>query len=510
MFLSVAAILAESAARRPEHPAVVFDDGALSYAALWEGARRVAAVLRQHGVARGDAVALMLPNTPHFPTVYYAVLALGAVAVPVPAPSRVDETVHILTDSGATALVCAGPLLAEGARAAERAGVRLFTVMSDHGPVTPAPRLDELTAATEPISRYEPTASDDVAVILYTSGTTGTPKGVALTHLNIVMNVDVVVLSAFDIGPDDVVLGCLPLFHSFGQTCAMNTAFRVGATLVLMPRFAGPDALDLLVTHDCSVFMGFPTMYIALLEAARGSDRRPMLNAAVSGGAALPLAVLEEFQALFGCPVYEGYGLTETSPVAAFNQRDWPCRAGTVGRPVWGVDVEIARADVRDRIEPLPAGDLGEVVIRGHNVMAGYHNNPDATAEAVVDGWFRSGDLGRQDADGYLSLVGRMGDVVVRDGHAVYPREVEEVLLRHPDVAEVAVIGLPDAAVGQEVCAVVVSEVGATPDAGAVLGWARSRLAPHAYPRRVEFVEALPVGASGKVLTRELVARFSG
>ena len=509
MPLSVASILAESAARRPDHTALVLGDLKIPYSAVWDGARRAASVLRERGVGRGDKVAMLIPNTPHFPMTYYAALCLGAVAVPVHALLRAEEISYVLEDSGAKVFICAGPLLGEGAKGAELADVPLMTVMGDLGPATDAPRLDELAKAASPVERYEQCEPDDVAVILYTSGTTGKPKGAMLTHLNIVMNVDTSVLSSFDMGPPDVLLGCLPLFHSFGQTCAMNSAFRVGATLVLMPRFGGAGALDLLVTQECTLFMGVPTMYIGLLEAARSDQRRPKLQTAISGGASLPLTVLEAFEKTFGVPVYEGYGLTETSPVATFNQKDWPTKPGTVGRAIWGVDVEIAKADVENRIELLPVGELGEVVIRGHNIMAGYHNRPEATAEAIIDNWFRSGDLGRKDEDGYLSIVDRKKDMVLRGGFNVYPREVEEVLLRHPDIGQVAVIGVRDDNYGEEICAVVVPAADATPDADQIITWARGQLAMHKYPRRVEFVDAFPLGPSGKVLKRELVAQFS-
>jgi long-chain acyl-CoA synthetase len=385
--------------------------------------------------------------------------------------------------------------------------VPLFAVMD--GGDADVPRIDQLAAQATPIDRYVQRSPGDIAVILYTSGTTGKPKGAMITHLNIMMNVDTSVLSSFDISSDDVVLGCLPLFHTFGQTCAMNTAFRVGATLVLIPRFDGAAALDQLVTHGCTIFLGVPTMYIALLEAAKNDPRRPKLTSALSGGASLPLTVLDAFQQTYDCPVYEGYGLTETSPVATFNQKDWPCKPGTVGRPIWGVEVEIARAELEGEIELLPTGELGEVVIRGHNVMAGYLNRPEATAEVMVDGWFRSGDLGTKDADGYISIVDRKKDMVLRGGYNVYPREVEEVLLRHSDIAQVAVIGVPHDTYGEEVCAVIVAEEGATPDADAIVAWSRGQLAGHKYPRRIEVVEAFPLGPSGKVLKRELVARFS-
>jgi len=499
MSLSAAAILAESALRRPDHPALLFGTERVSYRDLWDAARRYAAVLRDRGVGPGDTVALLLPNTPFFPVAYFAVLALGAVVVPVHALLRADEIGYVLRDSGASALICSDPLIEEGRRAAAATGTALLTPTgAEH--------------AATPIDHYLPREPGDLAVVLYTSGTTGRPKGAMITHLNLVMNVDTTMLSPFDVRPDDILLGCLPLFHTFGQICGMGTCFRAGATLALMPKFDGPAALDLMVRAGCTLFMGVPTMYLALLAAAGADPRRPGLDRAFSGGSALPVAVLEEFERTFGCPIYEGYGLTETSPVVAYNQRAWPRRPGTVGKPIWGVEVEIARAEVEHRVELLPAGELGEIVIRGHNVMAGYLNRPEATAAAIVDGWFRSGDLGVKDTEGYLSIVDRKKDMVLRGGYNVYPREVEEVLARHPAIAQVAVVGLPHERYGEEVCAVVRLRPGSAADpdlAAQIVAWARQRMAGYKYPRQVEFVEAFPLGPSGKVLKRELVSRLS-
>lgn len=511
MPLTVASILAETAARRPAHPALVLGDLRLPYSAVWDQAKRYAAVFRASGIGPGDRVSILLPNTPHFAFAYFGAAALGAVVVPVHALLRAEEIEYVLRDSESKLFVCAGQLLGEGAKGAELAEVPLMTVMgAAAGPQSQAPRLDELAQQAEPIAALEQAEPDDVAVILYTSGTTGKPKGAMLTHLNVVMNVDTGVVSSFDTSPDDVVLGCLPLFHTFGQNVSMNVTFRAGGTLVLMPRFDGPGALALMVKEKVTNFIGVPTMYMALLEAIRTvGGEKPPLRLAISGGASLPLTVLEEFEQVFTIPVYEGYGLTETSPVATFNQKDWPCKPGTVGRPIWGVDAEIARAEVEERIELLPAGELGEIVIRGHNVMKGYLNRPEATAEAIVDRWFRTGDLGTKDEDGYLTIVDRKKDMVLRGGFNVYPREVEEVLMRHPDVAQVAVIAVPHPTHGEEVCAVIVPAQGSTPDADQIIAWSKTHLAGHKYPRLVEFVDAFPLGPSGKVLKRELKSQFA-
>ncbi|MEU5419703.1 long-chain fatty acid--CoA ligase [Streptomyces sp. NPDC001407] len=510
MTLTAASILAESALRRPGHTALVFGAERFTYAELWDAARRYAAVLRDQGVRPGDRIALLLPNSPHFPMVYYGVLALGAVAVPVHGLLRADEIAHVLRDSEAGALVCAEPMLPQGAEAARAAAVPVLTVMeaADSG----SPRLDVLAERAEPVDRCEPRGPGDLALVLYTSGTTGRPKGAMITQLNLVMNVSTTMRSPFDLGPDDVLLGCLPLFHTFGQTCGMSACFLAGGTLVLMSRFDGPGALDLMLTEKCTVFMGVPTMYLALLDAAAHEPRRPPLDRAFSGGSALPVKVLEEFEDVYGCPIYEGYGLTEASPCVAYNQKAWPRKPGTVGRPIWGVEAEIAAADVEGRVELLPDGEIGEIVVRGHNIMAGYLNRPKETAAVLVDGWFRSGDLGVKDADGYLTLVDRKKDMVLRGGYNVYPREVEDALVHHPAIAQVAVIGVPDEVYGEEVCAVVRTRPGVTPGpelASDIVAWSRQRVAAHKYPRLVEFVDDFPLGPSGKVLKRELTARFS-
>ena len=496
--LSIASILAESAVRHSDRTAVVMGESTTTYADLWLDARRYAAALRDTaGIGPGDKVAVLIPNVPDFPKTYYGILALGAVVVPVHALLKAEEIAYVLQDSGAKALVCHEALAGEGAKGAELADVRVLTP-------------GDLTGAT-PIETYVQRDPTDDAVILYTSGTTGKPKGAVLSHFNVVMNVTISAFDVIGLRPDDVILGCLPLFHSFGQTCAMNSGFRAGATLVLMPRFEGPAALDAIGAYGVTVFEGVPTMYIALLDAARaaGGDL-PRLRIAVSGGASLPMTVMDAWRATFGSEIYEGYGLSETSPVATFNHESVGRKPGTVGTPIWGVEVEIAKAEVEDAIELVGTGEIGEVVIRGHNVFTGYLGNDDATRAAIVDGWFRSGDLGTKDADGFVSIVDRKKDMVLRGGFNVYPREVEEVLLRHPAIGQVAVIAVPDATHGEEVCAVVVrSPEGADATAEEIVAWSKEQLAAYKYPRVVRFVDAFPLGPSGKVLKRELVAQFT-
>ena len=505
--LSVAAILKESAERTPDSIAIVVGDDEISYSRLWDETRAYAGALRGRGVKRGDAVGVLIPNVADFPRVYYAVLSLGAIVVPVHALLKADEIEYVLRDSGASILICAAPLLGEGAWGGALAGVPVFSVLSPE-PVEGVPQLEALAAEAQPIDTYVSTAPADIATILYTSGTTGKPKGALGSHLAIVEQTHTLLLNTFDLTASDTVLGCLPLFHTFGQTCALNTSLRAGAKVVLLPKFSGEAALRALIDSECTIMMGVPTMYIALLEAAKNTDERPNLKYAVSGGASLPVAVIDKFRDVFGVEIYEGYGLTETSPVASFNHVGREPRAGSVGQAIWGVDVEIAQSETDDAVELLPVGELGEIVIRGHNLMSGYLNLPDESARAVVDGWFRTGDLGTKDSDGYIWIVDRKKDMVVRNGYNVYPREVEDVLSAHPDVSMVAVFGVAHETHGQEVMACVVLSPDSETESDALLEFAKEKLAAYKYPRRIEIVESLPLGPSGKVLKRELVLQY--
>ncbi|MFC8867132.1 long-chain fatty acid--CoA ligase [Streptomyces sp. NPDC057148] len=499
--LSVAAILAENARRRPDKEALVEGDLRLTFAEVWRRARAQAGALTGLGVRPGDRVALMAPNTADFPQAYYAIAAAGGVVVPVHLLLSPSEVEHVLRDSGATLLLCHPAQADTGAAAARETGVRMITLGDE---------LGKLAADAEPLPSYVTRDADDPAVVFYTSGTTGVPKGAVLSHFNLVMNATVNAFDANDIRPDDIALGALPLFHAFGQTVSLNSAWRAGATLVLLPRFDAARAIELMVAEKVNTFHGVPTMFVALASAASAAGSLPGLRVCISGGASLPVAVLERFEEAFGARIYEGYGLSETSPAAAVNQPVFGAKPGTIGHPLWGVDVEIARAEVEGAIELLPPGELGEVVVRGHNVFSGYLGRPEATAEALVDGWFRTGDLGTKDDEGFLRIVDRKKDVVIRGGYNVYPREVEEVLMRHPGIAQVAVIGLPDELHGEEVCAVVVPADGAAPAAAEVVEWSKQHLGKYKYPRRVEFASELPLGPSMKVLKRELRARYAG
>jgi long-chain acyl-CoA synthetase len=496
--LSLASVLQESALRWPDKVAVIEGDREATYAELWDAALRRAGALRAAGVEPGDRVALLGLNTIDFVTAYYGILARGAVVVPVAPMLVADEIAFLLEDSGARVALVAADLATVVARGAADAGVEVLLLGSDAAlAAEPEPRR----AASEPL---------DPAVLFYTSGTTGRPKGAVLTHFNLVMNAFTNAFTANHIVGDDVMFGCLPLFHTFGQTVALNGTFLVGGRLILQPRFEPDAALRLMVEHDVTAFLGVPTMYMALLTAARAGAPLPRLRLCVSGGAPLPVTVLEEFNATFGAEIQEGYGLSETSPTATVNQRELGIEPGSIGHPIWGVEVEIADPDIDDAIVFKDVDEVGEIVIRGHDVFAGYHGRPEATAAAIVDGWFRSGDLGSKDLRGFIRIVDRKKDLILRGGYNVYPREVEEVLVRHPDVEQVAVVGVPHATHGEEVLAVVVARAGAGElDPDALLAWAGERVARHKRPRLVRFIDELPLGPSRKVLKRELRDRFA-
>jgi long-chain acyl-CoA synthetase len=507
--LSVASILAESARRFPDKEALILGETRLTYQQTWGMARRYAAVLRADGVGPGSRVALLLPNIPQFAFAYYGALALGATVVPVHALLKADEIAYTLTDSDCVALITAAPLLAEAAKGAEIAGVRLYSVLDSDADFSAVARIDQMAMAVDPIDSLVPRKPQDEAVILYTSGTTGKPKGAILTQDNILWNTNMCAFDIIDIKPDDIALGALPLFHSFGQTCVLNSCIRVGCTIVLIPRFDGVAALDLMAKEKVTYFAGVPTMYMALLAATEQTESRPALRLAASGGAAIPVAVINRVKEVFGVDVLEGYGLSETSPVATFNQEVYGRKPGSIGCSIWGVEVAIADADLEGAIVLQPKNSNGEIVIRGHNVFDGYLNKPEATEAVMVDGWFRTGDIGYMDDDGFFFIVDRKKDLIIRGGFNVYPREVEEVIAQHPKVAQVAVVGVADDHYGEEIHAVVVCVTGDPVDEAELMEWVKDRIGMHKYPRRIHVRESLPTGPSGKVLKRVIVEELS-
>ncbi|MFW5943388.1 MAG: long-chain-fatty-acid--CoA ligase, partial [Chloroflexota bacterium] len=444
--LNLAVLLEESAREAPERTAVIFDETKLSYAAVNAAANQVAGGLTNLGIRPGDKVALSCPNLPYFPIVYYGILKAGAVVVPLNVLLKPREIAYHLQDSDAKAYFCfegteqlpMGQMGHGGFQQAE--GCEDFIVITANpaaqSPIEGAMTLGMLMHEQPPTYPTLQTNSDDTAVILYTSGTTGRPKGAELTHMNMLMNARLAD-NMYEVHPgEDVHLVALPLFHSFGQSVQMNAGFYVQATLTLLPRFDPDSALGLMDRDNVTIFAGVPTMYWAMLNYP-DADKYDLekiasnLRLAVSGGSAMPVEVLRGFEQRFNVKILEGYGLSETSPVASFNRIDRPAKPGSVGLPVWGVDIKI----VDETDEEVEQGELGEIVIRGHNVMKGYYNKPEANEEALRGGWLHTGDIGRFDEDGYLYIVDRVKDMIIRGGFNVYPREVEEVLMSHPAVS---------------------------------------------------------------------------
>ena len=491
---NLSSVLERAAASQPDRPALRMDELVLTYRQLHDAAARVTALLSSAGVEPGDRVGLMLPNVPAFPIAFYGALGAGAIVVPMNPLLKSREVAYYLGDSGARLLFAWHAMAGEAAKGAADAGAQMVAVDD--------PVLAGALADVTPSAEWADAAADDDAVILYTSGTTGTPKGAQLTHGGLGRNARLTAETLLHNTPQDVMMGCLPLFHVFGLTCGLNATVAAAGTLTLLPRFDAAKALEIIRRDSVTIFEGVPTMYAALLHHPEADPAQTAtLRVCVSGGASLPVEILRGFEEKFGCVILEGYGLSETSPVASFNHPDKVRKPGSIGTPIEGVEMRLIDNDWHT----VPDGEIGEIAIRGHNVMKGYWNKPEATAESISpDGWFRTGDMARVDSDGYYFIVDRKKDLIIRGGYNVYPREIEEVLHEHPAVAEVAVIGIPHPSLGEEVGAAVALKPDASATPGELREFARDRVAAYKYPRRVWLVDALPKGPTGKILRREV------
>ena len=514
--LNLAVLLEDSAREVPGSPAIIFNDMTLNYGQVNGAANQVANALRDAGIEKGDKVALSCPNIPYFPIVYYGILKAGGVVVPLNVLLKPREIAYHLADSDAKAYFCfegteqlpMGQMGYAGFQEADTCD-HFFMITAD--PAAPSP-VEGTKTLGQAIARQPPTfptvqsMADDTAVILYTSGTTGKPKGAELTHFNMLMNA--IVSANFYEGDNDtaVHLVTLPLFHSFGQTVQMNAGFYGGSAISLLPRFDPEAALAIMDRDNVTTFAGVPTMYWAILNYP-DADKFDLdkiarnLQLAASGGSAMPVEVMKAFEQRFNVKILEGYGLSETSPVASFNRTDRPSKPGSVGLPIWGVEIRVVDEDDQD----VEEGELGEIVIRGHNVMKGYYKRDEANEQAFRNGWFHTGDIGRFDEDGYLYIVDRVKDMIIRGGYNVYPREVEEVLMTHPAVSLAAVVGVPHDQYGEEVKAFIVPQESAGDISEDELkAWAKENMADYKYPRFVEFRDTLPMNATGKILKRDL------
>jgi long-chain acyl-CoA synthetase len=512
--LNLATMLEDSARRYPDRDAVVLGDSRTTYRELDAMANKVASYLVSIGIEPGDKVALTCPNLPYFPAVYYGILKAGAVVVPLNVLFKGREVAYHLDDSEAKAYFCFEgtadlPMATEGRHGFEQTPSceQFVVIAADPAAAVDGERTLAESIADQPdVFETRVTGPDDTAVILYTSGTTGQPKGAELTNANMALNaLSTEQLHGRPASGHDVHLLALPLFHSFGQTVQLNGGFAMGSTLVLLPRFDASAALGLMQKEEVTFFAGVPTMYWGMLGALTDEvdvERiASSLRVAIAGGSSLPVEIIHDFRRRFGVEIKEGYGLSETAPVATFNPADQPSRPGTIGTPIWGVELKLIDPDW-NTVEG--ADEIGEIAIRGYNVMKGYYKRPDETARVMRDGWFRSGDLGMRDEDGYYRVVDRAKDMIIRGGFNVYPREVEEVLMTHPDVSLAAVVGVPHESHGEEVKAYVILNDGASVTEDDLLAWSREEMAAYKYPRIVEFRDALPMTATGKILKREL------
>ncbi|MCT7352884.1 long-chain fatty acid--CoA ligase [Streptomyces sp. 15-116A] len=516
--LNLSVLLEDSARTYPNRDAVVLGSSRLTYAQIDAAANQVANLLVDRGIWPGDKVALSCPNLPWFPIVYYGILKAGAVVVPLNVLLKGREIAYHLGDSEAKAYFCFEggeglPMGAEGhAGFAETPGCEhFFLITADptaESPIQGAETMGAALRGTATTFHSIGTSGDDPAVLLYTSGTTGQAKGAELTHTNLVLNALAVNQLLENRPAQDTHLVVLPLFHSFGATVQMNAGFSTASTLVLLPRFDARQTVSLMQQEDITVFAGVPTMWWGLLQALTDDvdvERIARnLRVGVSGGASLPAEIVKQVRERLGVQVLEGYGLSETSPVVTFSDPARDPRPGSIGVPIWGVEVKLVNPDWSEVEDDGTGSAIGEIAVKGHNVMKGYHGRPEATAEAIRDGWFRTGDLARRDKDGFYYIVDRAKDLIIRGGFNVYPREIEEVLMTHPAVSLAAVVGVPHESHGEEIKAFVILDRGAEAAPDELIAWGKEQMAAYKYPRIVEIVQTLPMTSTGKILKREL------
>ncbi|PTQ56365.1 MAG: Long-chain-fatty-acid--CoA ligase [Candidatus Carbobacillus altaicus] len=501
----------QTAKRFPQKTAISFYHLSFTYEQVMEMINRTAAGLSELGVKKGDRVALMMPNAPHYVVAYYAVLSLGAIVVQLNPMYTSYELRHLLADSGATVIVVYEPLFDRVEEIWEETVLRYAILLNFPGPVQKADdrrfltveRVMAMGKVAPPAVELDP--AEDVAVIQYTGGTTGLPKGAMLTHRNLVANV-YQSLENFREGVaegEEKVLVALPLFHVYGMTVGMNLGMSIGANLVLLPRFEVTEVLEAIKKHRPSMFPGAPTMYIAINSHPKvheyGLDSIRICN---SGSAPLPVEVLMSFEEKTGGMILEGYGLSETSPVTHTNPYHGKRKAGSIGKVVAGTEAKIV--DLATGTKELSNGESGELIVRGPQVMKGYWNNPEETAQTLRDGWLFTGDIAMRDEDGYYYIVDRKKDMIIASGFNIYPREVEEVLYAHPGILEAAVIGVPHPYRGETVKAFVVKKPGEALSEEEVIKFSRERLAAYKVPTEVEFLPELPKTMVGKVLRRAL------
>ncbi|HEX5153467.1 MAG TPA: long-chain fatty acid--CoA ligase [Parafilimonas sp.] len=512
--LNLSVILEDNARRYPHRPAFTLGDTTFTYNQVNSYANRIASALKTLGIMPGEKVAMCLPNIPQFPMVYFGILKAGAVVVPLSVLFKKEEFIYHLNDSDAKLFICFSgtPEIPMGrygnAAFKECANCRHIFIVSKGNNIPgteDALAFEEMITGQPDTFESEQTGADDTAVIVYTSGTTGSGKGAELTHSNLFTNA-VLSTNIFRLSNEDVQLVVLPLFHIFGMTVMMNAGIYKGVHNILLPKFDAGMAFKLIAKHSISILAAVPTMYWGLVNYnAEDFDEAVIakcLRLCVSGGASLPVEILKTFEKRFDVPILEGYGMSEGSPVVTFNHLDIGRKTGSIGTPVWGVEVKLAD----ENGEEVPVGEKGELLYRGPNVMKGYYKRPGDTAAVLKNGWMHSGDVAIKDEDGFFYIVDRIKDIIIRGGMNIYPREVEEILMQHPVISMVTIIGTPHEKLGEEIKAFIVLKKDQAAPAEEIIMWAKERMASYKYPRLIEFMDALPMSASGKILKRVLKA----
>jgi long-chain acyl-CoA synthetase len=524
--MTVSDALSRSAGDFPDKNALIFLGSRMSYGKLEELVNRFSNALLALGVRPGDRVAMLMPNMPQIVIASYAAWRIGAVVVMNNPLYTNDELMHQMNDAGASVLVTLDLLAPRMIELKPKTGIRTIIVThirdylpfpkkqllpvlarDKHRKIPPREGVHEWSGL---IGRYPAAnpgidvAFDGIACLQYTGGTTGVSKGAIHTHRNLSGNIQqlTTALPMFERGKSTV-LGAIPFFHVFGLTCAMNFSIWMGWTDVLIPR---PEPLAMLQAIDkygVQIMAAVPTLYIGMLNHAKiGSYDISSLIACVSGAGPLPMDVQQQFIANTGQKILEGYGLTEATAVVTINPYGGVIKPGTIGIPLPGTDVRIV--DIETGTKELPAGESGEIIVRGANVMQGYYNRPEETAATIRDGWLFTGDIGKMDEQGYVSIVDRKKDLIIASGYNIYPRDIDEVLFEHPKIMEACAIGVPDAYRGETVKAFIVLKPGETLTEEEVIDYCKSRLAVYKVPKLIEFIDTLPKSPVGKILRKEL------
>ena len=511
--LSIA--LEDNAQRIPNRLAIISEEKKITYKELNLLSNKVANLILDLGINPGDSIALQCPNISFFPIIYYGILKMGGVIVPMSILLKKKEISFILSNSKAKLLFFYQGdqtlnIVKEALAGVKESPEIIQSILIENqefksfsNPLVK--NLNSLLKDTSSEFEYIPTNAEETAVVIYTSGTTGKPKGVKLTHSNLAWNSSITV-DLFDFKGDDIALTVLPLFHIFGQNCIMNAAVFAGISNVLLKRFDSNEVIQCIQKHSVTIFAGVPTMFWNLLNDLNTFKKGEISllknhwRIALSGGAAIPVELINKFEKTYGVPIFEGYGMSEGSPLVTYNQPAYKRKIGSVGLPIWGVQVKV----INDKFIEVPSYVVGQIIFKGHNVMKGYFNNEEETKKVIKNGWMHSGDLGYKDDQGYLFVVDRMNDMIIRGGVNIYPREIEEVIIKHPKISLVAVVGIPDQRMGEEIMAYIILNKDQDMSKAELKSWVKAKVAANKYPRKIEFVKELPMNATGKILKRKL------